>query len=209
MLLTWTGATRSAQAVTPGGPVIYDGEARFGFDVRMGTVVPVQLLDGPGLHLAVGGRTRIVGPLWLHLEGGVDRVAVSSLSETVALTSGTAEVETTYARWSMPAFGGLGLHWRLGDEGQHTFGIMALGGGAWQYGRQDVSVRGDPGLRVRRDRWFEPLAQGRIQGGIGLDVGVLTLALGWRGTLAPVEDHVSRGVQADGILLEAGWSSRF
>lgn len=197
-----------AGAYTPGGAVTRpDTPPDLGLDVRVGALIPAQLLDGPGLHLSLGGRYRLAGPLWIHLEAGVDRVAVSALSDDVPLPGGTVEVSTTYARWSAPALLGLGLHWDLGDG--DAIGFAVEGGGAWQYGRQDVTVRGDVGQRVRRDTWMEPLIQARVQGGIGLEIGALTLAVGWRGAPAAPDEATTRGVGADGLLLEAGWSTDF
>lgn len=194
-------------AATPGGPVEAGGApAALGVDARMGTLIPAQLLDGPGLHLAIGGRIRIVGPLWAHLESGVDRAAASALTDEVPLPAGTVEISTTYARWSFPLLGGLGLHWGFDGGG---FGLQLMGGGAWQSGRQDVTVSGDPGVRVRRDAWLEPLVQGRLQGTIDLEVGAASLSAGWRAAPAPARPEVSREVRSDGLLLEAGWSSRF
>lgn len=170
--------------------------------VRAGAVWPAQGLDGAGLRAAAEGRWHVGGPFWLGAEIGVDRVALTSLSETVEIPGGASEISLRFARWSVPLLAGPGLqaHTRWG-----WLGLQLSGGMAWFLDSESIRYSGDPGALSGQQTWWAPLVQGRAEVGLPLEVGTLVLSGGWRALPWSRGPERARRVRSDGAFSEVGW----
>lgn len=166
--------------------------ARQAVELRAGTLVPEQVLDGAGLHLSAGWRIALTEAVWLHAESGVDRIAITALTSTVQIPGSTLVVRADEVLWSAPLLAG--LVWQ-GEQG----GLSLLGGAAWSRTTLSAEVVDGARLEDSEQTAFDPLLRARVDVAWPLPVGRIVAGAGWQHVFSGADVHPS------GLILEVGW----
>ncbi len=176
-------------------------------ELRAGTLVPQQVLDGAGLHLASGWRLNIAETLYLQLESGVNRVATTALVRDIDALGGTVRLRADHVLWSVPLLAG--IVWQ-GERG----GLALLGGAAWSRASLKTRVVNGAILDDLEKDVVDPLVRVRADFAWPLPVGAIIAGVGWQ-QVFPVERETGgdpeKGhgdIHASGLLLEVGWRAQ-
>ncbi len=173
-------------------------------ELRAGTLLPAQELDGAGLHLALGWRLRVGGGLEAGLETGTRRVALTALRTTLPTAGGGVILRADYEGWSTPLL--LALGWGFGETTR--VGVQVAGGPAWVHSELSTAVAGGPELSRARDDALDWMLLARLDFALPLERGALLLAAGWEKVYTESERRTG-AVEATGVMLELGWRVSF
>jgi hypothetical protein len=190
--------TREAEPTREPGP--------HGVDLRFGALVPQQELDGLGLHVSLGWRYHLLDWLAVFVDGGLNRISATGLSEAVSAPGGLVRVRLDHTSWTLPVTCGLAASVSAG--GRMRLGLAFGGGPAWTVASLEQSVVGGEG-RTREDAvFFDALMLARLEASWAVPSGALVLTAG--GQWVPTGGaRVTGDFRATGAVLEGGWRARF
>lgn len=170
--------------------------ARQAVEIRAGTLVPEQVLDGANLHFALGWRIAVRGPLWAQLEAGVDRTAITALTTEVPALGGSVTVRADHSMWTVPML--MGAAWQT-----ERVGVTLMGGAAYGHATLTSDVVGAARLQDESEDVLEPMVRARIDLAWPLPLGALVGGAGWQHVFAG--ERSTGDVHASGLILEVGW----
>jgi hypothetical protein len=175
-------------------------QAQQAVEIRAGTLVPEQLLDGANLHLAVGVRVAVHDSLWAQVEAGVDRTAITALTTEVHSPSGAVTIRADHSMWTVPML--VGAAWQAG-----RVGVTLLGGVAYGHATLTSDVVDGARLQDDTEEVLEPMVRARIDMAWPLPLGELVAGAGWQHVFAG--ERSTGDVYASGLILEVGWRADF
>ncbi len=174
-----------------------------GVELRAGTLVPAQVLDGANVHLGAGYSLHLSGGLHAHLEVGLQRTTITALTTELASPGGTVVLRADHAMWVVPALVGVG--WR-GSPGAEPRVSASVGvGAAHTIAELRTSVVDGPDLDSSGDAATQGVARARADFGWPLPLGEIVVGVGWQQIFAADADRGTGDVRASGLFLEAGW----
>ncbi len=168
-------------------------------ELRAGTLVPAQVLDGANVHTALGWRLALGDATFLRAETGLDRTAVTGLTAQVETLGGSVVLRADHQLWTVPALVGVG--WEAGD-----LGLTLLGGAAYAYAATSAQVVDGATLLDEDEHLIEPMVRGRADARWPLPAGELLIGAGWQHVF--VGERSTGEVHASGLILEVGWRAQ-
>lgn len=177
-----------------------------GVDLRFGALVPQQELDGLGLHVSLGWRYHLLAWLAVFVEGGLNRISATGISEAVSAPGGLVRVRLDHTSWTLPVSGGLAASVPAG--GRMRLGLALGGGPAWTVASLERSVVGGEGATRDDAVFLDALVLARLEATWAVPSGALVVTAG--GQWVPTGGaRVTGDFRATGAVLEGGWRARF
>lgn len=197
-------STPTADTVVPRRRARESGQA---IEFRLGTVLPSQVLDGPGLRTTAAYSIRLASSIWFRAESGLERVTMHGLTTDVSAPGATTRIRADSVQWNWPTM--VGLAWVPQLHNGWSWSAFGGAGIAWSWTKTEASVVGFAPRRESTDSEQDLVIGARLDLRRAFRAGDFIVGIAWESTPFAGTEKRRHHMVPEGALLEAGWRIGF